>query len=181
MLGAVAVAVAAGMDLWAGLLHRFVWHGPLWSVHRTHHAPRRGRFERNDALSTLHAPIAIVLIVVGSRAPPSYAQDIAVGTGVGMTVFGALYLVLHDGLVHQRLPVRLLARVPWLRAIAEAHSEHHRRGGRGPYGILFGPWELAIHRSRADRRRAEAARRSRAPRVSSPPAAAPKPRGPSPT
>jgi beta-carotene 3-hydroxylase len=136
------------MDLWAAFLHRFAWHGPLWGIHRTHHARRPGRFERNDALSGLHAPIAIVLIVAGSRMGPGLGHDAALGIGAGMTAFGALYLVIHDGLVHARLPVRFLMRLAALRAVVAAHREHHRRG-RAPYGILFGPWELAISRRRA--------------------------------
>jgi beta-carotene 3-hydroxylase len=59
-----------------------------------------------------------------------------------MTAFGAAYLVVHDGLVHGRLPVRALLRLAPLRAIVRAHEEHHRGRGGAPYGLLFGPWEL---------------------------------------
>ncbi len=165
--GVVAVAVTAAMDLWAAFLHGFAWHGPLWTIHRTHHAPRAGRFERNDALSGLHAPIAGALIVVGSRASPGLVRDAAIGVGAGMTAFGALYLLIHDGLVHARLPVQRLAALPILRAIVEAHREHHRHG-RAPYGILFGPWELAIIR-----RRGREASRRRGPPPTSPPSGYP--------
>ena len=61
---AVGVPVAIGMELWAALLHGRVWHGLLWPVHKSHHAPR-GRLEANDILSFTHAPIAIVLILIG--------------------------------------------------------------------------------------------------------------------
>ena len=155
----VALVVTAAMDLWAAFLHGFAWHGVLWAIHRTHHAPRRGRFERNDALSGLHAPIAVVLIIGGSRAHAGLLRDAALGVGAGMTAFGALYLLIHDGLVHARLPVQRLATLPVLRAIVAAHREHHRCG-RAPYGILFGPWELALSRRR---RRAASTRRSRRP------------------
>ena len=61
--GAIAAAVvaAAAMELWARFLHGRVWHHGLWNVHRSHHEPRVGRFERNDALSLLHAPVAAPL------------------------------------------------------------------------------------------------------------------------
>lgn len=143
----VALVVTAAMDLWAAFLHCYAWHGALWTVHRTHHAPRTARFERNDALSGLHAPIAAALIIAGGRAAPGPVHDAAIGVGAGMTAFGALYLLIHDGVVHARLPVRRLAALPMMRSIVAAHREHHRHG-RSPYGILFGPWELAISRRR---------------------------------
>ena len=148
----IAIATIAGMDLWASFLHGRFWHGPLWSIHRTHHRPRVGRWEANDALSTLHAPIAMVLIAYGCRVSGA-ERDILLGLGGGMTAFGAIYLILHDGLVHGRLPVRWLLRVPTLRAIERAHRAHHRRPGGSPYGLLFGPWELRRARLRSLRAR----------------------------
>lgn len=144
---AVAAVTVGAMDVWAAVLHRRFWHGPLWSIHRSHHAPRAGVFEKNDALSTLHAPIAIALILWGCGAG-GVERSIAFAVGVGMTVFGALYVLIHDGLVHRRLPVGVLLRVPVLRAIVRAHEEHHRGAGGVPYGILFGPWELRRARVR---------------------------------
>ena len=138
----IALVVAVAMDFWAGLLHRRLWHRRLWSIHRSHHSARRGRFERNDLLSGLHAPMAVALIVCGTRLPAGLSRDLALGVGSGMTLFGAIYLTLHDGLVHGRLPVRALLRFGVLRAIVRAHRRHHRAGGGAPYGLLFGPWEF---------------------------------------
>lgn len=57
----VALVVAVAMDFWAAILHGRLWHARLWPVHRSHHEPPSGagRLEANDALSLLHAPIAI--------------------------------------------------------------------------------------------------------------------------
>jgi beta-carotene 3-hydroxylase len=145
----VALCVAAAMDLWAALLHGRVWHAWLWSIHRSHHDPRRpgARFEANDALSVLHAPIAIALILVGCKAGPGFAREAAFGVGVGMTLFGMAYLVVHDGLVHGRLPVQFLLRLRYFRGVARAHRVHHTGvAGGAPYGLFFGRWELAITR-----------------------------------
>lgn len=143
----VALAVAVAMDLWAMFLHGRVWHGLLWRVHVTHHTSRRGRFELNDVFSLLHAPIAVALILYGARAAPSTQREIAFGVGVGMTLFGLAYLVVHDGLVHGRLPVRFLLRVPALKRVADAHRVHHAGVfGGPPYGLFCGPLELARHR-----------------------------------
>lgn len=138
----IALVVAIAMEAWAALLHGRVWHRVLWKIHRSHHAKRPGRFEANDVLSVLHAPIAIALILYGCRAAPGFAREAAFGTGLGMTAFGLAYLVCHDGMVHGRLPVQRLLRWSYFQRVQDAHIEHHRRG-RAPYGFFAGPWVLA--------------------------------------
>ncbi len=152
----VALVVAVAMDLWAALLHGRVWHGVLWSVHRSHHAPQEpgapeARLEANDALSLLHAPLAIALILAGCMAEASVARELAFGTGVGMSTFGLGYLVVHDGLCHGRLPVAFLLRLRVFRGIVRAHRVHHTgTSGGAPFGFFFGVREL----ERRARRRA---------------------------
>lgn len=147
----VALVVAVWMDVWAALLHGLVWHRALWPIHRSHHLPRRGRYEKNDALSVLHAPIAIALILYGCQAEPGVVREIAFGVGIGMTLFGVSYFVVHDGLVHGRLPVAFLLRVGYLRRVVEAHRKHHEGSrGRPPYGLFFGPVELWLAQRRRE-------------------------------
>lgn len=136
----VALVVAAAMEPWARLLHGRVWHHRLWRIHRTHHGRRRGRFETNDALSAAHAPLAAALVMIGCNLH-GFASAIAIGAGAGMTLFGVAYVIVHDGLVHGRLPVAFLARVGALRRIRDAHAVHHARGN-APYGLFLGPREL---------------------------------------
>lgn len=138
--GPTAVVVAIAMEGWAALLHRFVWHGILWSVHRSHHEARRGRFERNDFLSALHAPVAIALILYGCRAHESLLRDLAFGVGIGMTIFGVSYALVHDGFSHRRAPVRFLRRFRYFRAVALAHAIHHQgKHGQAPFGFFLAP------------------------------------------
>jgi beta-carotene 3-hydroxylase len=138
----VALVMAALMELWAGLLHGRFWHRVLWPVHRSHHRKRRGRFEANDALSALHAPIAIALILYGCMAAESPLREVAFGVGIGMTLFGVAYLVVHDGLAHGRLPVQFLGRIPFFARVRDAHRVHHGGGRAVPYGFFLGPQEL---------------------------------------
>lgn len=149
----VALVTALAMELWAALLHGKLWHRWLWFVHVSHHRARAPgqRFEANDALSSTHAPVAIALILFGCRAAPSVLREVAFGVGIGMSLFGVAYLVMHDGLVHRRLPVRWLLRFGYVREIYRAHLIHHTgREGRAPYGFFLAPWELArITRSRS--------------------------------
>jgi beta-carotene 3-hydroxylase len=140
----VAVTVGVAMDRWAGWVHRSVWHGWLWSVHASHHRPRTGRFEANDVLAAVHAPPAIALILFGCVARAGVLREAAFGLGVGMTGFAAAYVLVHDGLVHGRLPLRALLRFRWIRAVVRAHGLHHRPGSDGtPYSLFFGPREVA--------------------------------------
>lgn len=146
----VAAVVAVLMEPWAAFLHGSFWHASLWRVHRSHHESRVGRFERNDLLAVVHAPIAIALIVWGAPGG-GILRDVAFGSGIGMTTFAVGYVVVHDGLVHGRLPVGFLLRSRHLRAIVRAHRVHHRTGA-APYGLFLGLREL--RRASAARRRA---------------------------
>lgn len=139
----IALVVAPLMELWAGFLHGSFWHRVLWPVHRSHHRKRRGRLEANDALSALHAPIAIALILYGCRAAPGPLREVVFGVGLGMTLFGVAYFVVHDGLAHGRLPVQLLGKIPFFARVRDAHRVHHGRGSAVPYGFFLGPRELA--------------------------------------
>jgi beta-carotene 3-hydroxylase len=133
-----ALAALAFMEAWAALLHGRVWHALLWPLHRSHHRPRRGRFEANDLLSVTHAPVALGLILYGCVGPAGPARDVAYGWGIGMSAFGLLYFTFHDGLVHGRLPVQGLLRFRLVRLWKHAHLAHHRRG-REPYGFFYVP------------------------------------------
>ena len=113
------LVVAIAMDAWAAFLHGVVWHGALWRIHRSHHVPHPGKWEANDALSLLHAPIAIALILHGCVGAPDLAREIAYGAGLGMTAFGLAYVIVHDGLVHGRLPVAWLGRFQVLAEVRE--------------------------------------------------------------
>jgi beta-carotene 3-hydroxylase len=169
---AVALVVAAAMEPWAMLLHGCVWHHRLWFIHRSHHRDRRGRFEHNDALSALHAPVAIALILHGCAAAPGLLRDVTFGAGLGMTLFGLAYVIVHDGLVHGRLPAGWLARIPYFARVRDAHRVHHERGGRAPFGLFLGPYELA----RSAKREAGASSHGRAPARPRAPSARPRSR-----
>jgi beta-carotene 3-hydroxylase len=145
---AVLLGVAGLMELWAMFLHGRLWHGVLWFSHRSHHVPRRGWFEFNDVFAAFHAVVATGLVMAGLE----WQLWLAAAVGFGMTLFGVAYFLVHDGLIHGRLPVAFLARYAWARRVRDAHRVHHQRVG-GPYGLFLGPWELR----RAELRRARGA------------------------
>ena len=154
LVGGAAVVAAVGMEGWAALLHRRLWHGPWWNLHRSHHrgrgdtaagpdaASRPPGWQLNDALSLMHAPLAACLIAGGLHYRPSPGAGLALGVGAGMSFFGAAYVLVHDGFVHRRLPLRAWGRWRYLRRVQAAHALHHRTGG-APFGLFASPWLLA--------------------------------------
>ncbi|MDB5732780.1 MAG: beta-carotene hydroxylase [Variovorax sp.] len=125
------------MEVVAWLAHRYVMHGVGWGWHATHHAPRSGMFEANDLYAVVFAGLAIALIALGSsgRWPLQWV-------GAGMTLYGALYFIAHDGLVHQRWPWRHVPRSGYLKRLYQAHRLHHAvdaRAGCVSFGFLWAP------------------------------------------
>ncbi|MCQ4271993.1 sterol desaturase family protein [Pseudomonas kuykendallii] len=117
--------------------HKYVMHGWGWGWHRSHHEPRQGWFEKNDLYALVFASLAIVLIALGTagRWPLQWI-------GAGMTLYGFLYFLAHDGLVHRRWPLRYVPRRGYLKRLYQAHRMHHAVEGREgcvSFGFLYAP------------------------------------------
>jgi beta-carotene 3-hydroxylase len=120
------------MEPFTALVHRFVMHGFAMGWHRSHHEPPRRALEANDLFPVLFAGTTILLLCLGVFA--DVAPSVLVPVGIGVTLYGAGYLLVHDLVVHRRLarvpvPDRLLGR--W----RHAHNVHHLYS-RAPYGFL---------------------------------------------
>lgn len=137
----VTAATALAMEYWAAFAHRVFWHRSLMVLHRSHHRLHDSKLEANDVFSLVHAPIAVGIIIAGVLAGPNMVGDLIFAVGAGITAFGMLYFVFHDGMVHGRLPVTWLARFEPFRSWKEAHHMHHKTGAY-PYGFFRGPREL---------------------------------------
>lgn len=135
---AVALLTVAAMEIVAWAVHKHVMHGRLgWRWHASHHAPRAGAFELNDLYGLLAAALATALIWIGNHGawPLQWV-------GTGMTLYGLLYFVAHDGLVHQRWPWRWTPRHGYLKHLVQAHRLHHAvhaREGAVSFGFLWAP------------------------------------------
>jgi beta-carotene 3-hydroxylase len=155
LIDALAFVVAlAGMEGVAWIVHRHVMHGALWSLHRSHHEARRGVFEANDLFGIAFAAIAVVFFVLGAR--PGWRP--LWWSAAGMTAYGVLYALVHDGLVHRRLPFFKTPTTGYLGRLAQAHHLHHathEKDGAVSFGFLFAP---NPDRLRADLRRLRAER-----------------------
>lgn len=137
----VAITLAAGaltawaMEHWAAFVHERAWHGPIWSWHAPHHRPGRG-INKNDVLSTFHAPPAAAMVVYGLHFWGTPLAALSLGVGGGMTLFGIGYVIVHDGFVHGRMPLGFLRRLPGFERIRREHLRHHAHGG-APFGLFL--------------------------------------------
>lgn len=135
--GAIILASIAGMEILATLIHRHVMHGRWgWRLHRDHHEPAGGLFERNDLFSLAFALLVAGLFVAGQRVWP------LAPVAIGASLYGVLYFVVHDGLVHRRWPFRHVPRRGYLRRLYQAHLLHHATEGREgavSFGFLYAP------------------------------------------
>jgi len=132
---AIFLAACSGMEAFAWVMHRHVMHGPLWCWHRSHHEPPHGAFELNDLFAVTFAMPAILFIWLGVNVSSWWLP-----LGLGITAYGAIYAVFHDGLVHQRFRVPLDGRRSFWRARIQAHRIHHAvttKEGCVSFGFLW--------------------------------------------
>jgi len=125
-----------GMEVVAILTHKYVMHGFLWSLHKSHHRPRTGIFELNDLFAVFFSIPAIILIWLGSAGHGAWMMAV----GLGITGYGLAYFFMHDILVHHRTGLRIRPGRGYLRRVVEAHWIHHSvttRDGAVSFGFLY--------------------------------------------
>jgi beta-carotene 3-hydroxylase len=127
----------AGLEIASIFMHKYLFHGPLWFLHKSHHAPRKGFWENNDVFSLFFAGVSIVLFLTSRSAP---LEDYRFWLASGMTTFGLGYFVVHDIWAHKRAFRRSRAPWSWIDGLVHAHRHHHRmttKDGTGPYGLFL--------------------------------------------
>jgi len=134
--------------------HKYVMHGFLWCWHESHHLPREGMFEKNDLFAAIFAVPSIILFYLGT-----VGDSRLLWVGGGILLYGIMYFVFHDVIVHRRVRTGYKAKSPYMRRIIEAHWVHHSTSGKEgavSFGFLYSPPVDALVRER-DRRQKELA------------------------
>ena len=86
---------------WAS--HKYIMHGFGWAWHRDHHEPHEGKLEKNDLFGLVGAAMSISMFVAGSpMIMGADAWEPGTWIGLGILLYGIIYTLVHDGLVHQR-------------------------------------------------------------------------------
>jgi beta-carotene 3-hydroxylase len=110
----------ASMEFSGWFIHKYIMHGPLWNIHKTHHEPSKSFFELNDLFSLLFGSIAVALILLGVD-----NLDYRFWIGIGISLYGVLYFIIHDVLVHRRAKWFDRPKNSFLLGIFRAHQAHH--------------------------------------------------------
>jgi beta-carotene 3-hydroxylase len=130
--GVVFVVSFVAMEGVSYSAHRWVMHGHGMAWHASHHAPPRGRLERNDLFPVCFSVFGIALSAVAfSGAVPAWVQWAA----AGVAAYGVAYLVVHELFIHRRLSVPM-PRIRYFRWLRDSHRNHHLDGGE-PFGMLL--------------------------------------------
>ncbi len=127
------------MEFTAWFTHKFVMHGFLWSLHKDHHQVEPGFFEKNDAFFLIFAIPSAYCYVTGLM-----HQDIRLYIGIGISLYGFAYFVVHEVIIHQRYKWFNRLNNHYIRAIKRAHKIHHKHLGKYQgenFGMLIVPFK----------------------------------------
>lgn len=132
----VLIATFLAMEVVTWVTHKYVMHGFLWHLHRDHHQPRPGIFEKNDTFFVIFAIPSMLLIYFGTFNHVWWMQSI----GFGIMAYGFAYFIVHDVIIHQRVKWFSRSNNTYIRAIRWAHKMHHKHLDRfdgESFGMLY--------------------------------------------
>ncbi|MDQ0968218.1 beta-carotene 3-hydroxylase [Flavobacterium sp. W4I14] len=122
------------MECLSWFIHKYLFHGPLWFMHKSHHQKAKSFFEWNDLFAVLFAAVSL-LLMYADRGSLNYRFFI----GLGITLYGLIYFVVHDWFVHRRFKT-FKSNNTYLQAVRKAHKVHHKNRGKEKgkaFGLLF--------------------------------------------
>ena len=128
------------MEFVAWFTHKYVMHGFLWILHEDHHRAHDQTFEKNDAFFIIFALPSCLCFILEARA----GFDVRFWIGLGIALYGLTYFLIHDWLIHQRLPRLFKPEWTYFKAIKKAHQMHHHPVSKEKgecYGMLFFPYK----------------------------------------
>ena len=130
-----AIATTLGtlifMEFFAWWAHKYVMHGWGWEWHRDHHEPHDNTFEKNDLYATVFGTINMCMYLFGS-----IYWEWLWWAAMGVNLYGVIYAIVHDGLVHQRY-FRWVPKKGYAKRLVQAHKLHHATIGKEG-GVSFG-------------------------------------------
>lgn len=119
--------------------HKYIMHGFMWYFHEDHHQPGYPHpLEKNDFFFVIFAIPAIVLFYFGLQGGLNYLFFI----GLGITLYGLAYFIVHDVLIHRRFKWFQKTKSPYLLGLRKAHKIHHKYLDKEDgecFGMLFVP------------------------------------------
>ena len=142
----IVIASFVSMECVAWFTHKFIMHGLLWKLHSDHHRKdTAGFFERNDFFFLIFALPGIAGLFIGMKNDFNFSFWI----GLGITLYGLCYFLVHDIFIHQRFHIFRNADNNYFKAIRRAHKIHHKHLGKEEgecFGMLWVPFKYFRNR-----------------------------------
>ncbi len=129
----IIIATIISMEILSWAIHKYLFHGPLWFIHKTHHQQRHGFFELNDIFSFGFGALALTLIWLGHT-----SLNYQFWIGAGISIYGIIYFIFHDWFIHNRFKA-FKSENRYLKGIRRAHKIHHKtteKEGSEEFGLL---------------------------------------------
>ncbi|MEL7485747.1 MAG: sterol desaturase family protein [Pseudomonadota bacterium] len=134
---AIVIAFVLIMEGVAWVSHRYIMHGWLWDWHRSHHEPTDGVFEKNDLFGVVFSIPSMILMQIGIA-----VWTPALFAGIGILIYGVIYFLYHDVLVHRRIDIGWRPKRGYFARVVQAHRLHHAvqsKDGCVSFGFIFAP------------------------------------------
>ncbi len=130
----------------AWFTHKYIMHGFLWNLHKSHHKVHKHFFEMNDLFAVIFSIPSILLIYLGY----SYeSYSVLKYFGIGIFLYGVAYITFHDIIVHRRIKINLNINSEYMKRIMNAHYVHHKvhtKEGAKAFGFLFAPKKYDVRK-----------------------------------
>ncbi len=121
------------MEFVSWATHKYVMHGFLWTLHKDHHVVNSNNvLQKNDLFFLIFAIPSIFLIFKGFE-----NQSYYLFVGIGIALYGLAYFLIHEIIIHRRLPPPSKTKSRYIKAIRKAHKVHHKNRGKY-HGVNFG-------------------------------------------
>ena len=119
----ILLTAFVAMEGVAWFTHKYVMHGFLWYLHKDHHKKEHyGFFEKNDFFFLIFAIPGMIGIFLGMYNDFNFLFWI----GMGITVYGFTYFLVHEIFIHQRFKFLRNTNSNYFKAIRRAHKVHHK-------------------------------------------------------
>jgi len=129
----VIIVVFGLMEGVAWFLHKYVMHGFAWYLHEDHHRYTEHRFQKNDAFGFFFSLVAFFFILTGIL----YGFDLRFAVGIGITLYGIGYFLVHDIFFHRRIRIKYRPKSNYMKRVLKAHAIHHQKS-TPTKGVNFG-------------------------------------------
>ncbi len=136
----ITLAIFFFMEFVAWFTHKYIMHGFMWYFHKDHHKPTAGFLEKNDFFFLIFALPGSAFSIVGALNHYDYHFFI----GLGITLYGLAYFLIHDIFIHQRFKLFRNSNNTYFRALRRAHKMHHKHIGKEKgecFGMLWVPFK----------------------------------------